>query len=65
MIPRLARLGFASIGVVYMIVGAFAAAAGMGRGGSTGGQELIRDQPFGKVLLGAPRITGCAWRANR
>ena len=56
MIPRLARLGFASIGVVYMLVGAFAAAAGMGLGGSTGAQEnalaFIRDQPFGKVALG-------------
>lgn len=58
MIPRLARLGYASIGVVYMIVGAFAAAAGLGRGGSSSpGHEdafaLILRQPFGKVALGA------------
>jgi hypothetical protein len=56
MISRLARLGFASIGVVYMLVGGFAAAAGLGRGGSTGGHAnafaFILEQPFGKVILG-------------
>jgi hypothetical protein len=55
MIERLARLGYASIGVVYMIVGGFAVAAGLGRRGSTGGHgdafALIRDQPFGRMLL--------------
>ncbi|MFL6246801.1 MAG: DUF1206 domain-containing protein [Thermoanaerobaculia bacterium] len=55
MIERLARLGYASIGIVYMIVGGFAVAAGLGRRGSTGSQKdafaLIRDQPFGRVLL--------------
>lgn len=55
MIERLARLGYASIGIVYMIVGGFAVAAGLGRRGSTGGHKdafaLIRDQPFGRVLL--------------
>ncbi|HEU4889698.1 MAG TPA: DUF1206 domain-containing protein [Thermoanaerobaculia bacterium] len=55
MIERLARLGYASIGIVYMIVGGFAVAAGLGRRGSTGGHSdafaLIRDQPFGRVLL--------------
>ncbi|HYC60404.1 MAG TPA: DUF1206 domain-containing protein [Thermoanaerobaculia bacterium] len=54
-IERLARLGYASIGVVYMIVGGFAVAAAMGKRGSTGGHEdafaLIRQQPFGRVLL--------------
>lgn len=57
MIERLARLGYASIGIVYMIVGGFAVAAGLGRRGSTGGHKdafaLIRDQPFGRVLLAA------------
>jgi hypothetical protein len=56
MIERLARLGYASIGIVYMIVGAFAVRAGVGRRGSTGGQKdalaLILQQPFGRVLLG-------------
>ena len=55
MIERLARLGYASIGIVYMIVGGFAVATGLGRRGSTGGHKaafaLIRDQPFGRVLL--------------
>jgi len=39
-----------------MIVGGFAAAAGFGKGGRTGGQEtafrFILGQPFGKVALG-------------
>lgn len=55
MIERLARLGYASIGIVYMIVGGFSIAAGLGRRGSTGGHKdafaLIRDQPFGRILL--------------
>ncbi|MDP9192421.1 MAG: DUF1206 domain-containing protein [Acidobacteriota bacterium] len=55
MIERLARLGYASIGIVYMIVGGFAVARGMGQRGSTGGQKdafaLILHQPFGRVLL--------------
>lgn len=57
MIEHLARLGYASIGIVYMIVGGFAVATGVGRRGSTGGHDaaflLIRDQPFGRVLLAA------------
>jgi hypothetical protein len=56
MIERLARLGYASIGIVYMIVGGFAVRAGAGRRGSTGGQQdafaFILQQPFGRVLLG-------------
>jgi hypothetical protein len=55
MIERLARLGYASIGIVYMIVGGFAVAAGLGRRGSTGSHKdafaLIREQPFGRVML--------------
>ena len=55
MIERLARLGYAAIGAVYMIVGGLAAAAGFGKGGSTGGHEtafqLILEQPFGRVAL--------------
>lgn len=56
MIERLARLGYASIGLVYMIVGGFAVRAGAGQRGSTGGQKdafaFILQQPFGRVLLG-------------
>jgi hypothetical protein len=56
MIERLARLGFAAIGVVYMVVGGLAAAAGFGHGGATGGQDtafrFILDKPFGKIALG-------------
>lgn len=56
MIERLARLGYASIGIVYMIVGGLAVAEGLGKRGSTGSHRdalaLIRDQPFGRVLLG-------------
>lgn len=55
MIERLARLGYASIGIVYIIVGLLAAAAGLGLGGSTGGQQnafgFILRQPFGKAAL--------------
>jgi hypothetical protein len=54
-IERLARLGYASIGIVYMIVGGFAVAAGFDRRGSTGSQKdafrFILHQPFGRVLL--------------
>ncbi|HEX6098922.1 MAG TPA: DUF1206 domain-containing protein [Thermoanaerobaculia bacterium] len=56
MIERLARLGYASIGLVYMIVGGLAAMAGLGQGGSTGAQKsaflVILRQPFGRVALG-------------
>lgn len=54
-IERLARLGYASIGIVYMIVGGFAVAAGLGKRGRAGSQSdafaLILHQPFGRVLL--------------
>ena len=56
MIERLARLGYASIGIVYMIVGVLAALAGLGKGGTPRGQEsaflVILRQPFGRVALG-------------
>ncbi|HEV7765207.1 MAG TPA: DUF1206 domain-containing protein [Thermoanaerobaculia bacterium] len=55
MIERLARLGYASIGIVYMIVGGFAVAAALGQRGATGSQKdafaFILRQPFGRVLL--------------
>lgn len=54
-IERLARLGYTSIGIVYMIVGGFAIAAGLGGRGKAGSQSdafaLILRQPFGRALL--------------
>jgi len=54
-IERLARLGYASIGTVYVVVGLLAAAAGLGQGGKRGDQndalQFILEQPFGRVLL--------------
>jgi hypothetical protein len=53
-IERLARLGYASVGIVYMIVGGFTVAAGLGKRGTPSHADalaLIREQPFGKVLL--------------
>jgi len=55
MIERLARLGYVSIGIVYVIAGLLAAAAGAGAGGSTRGQQgafaFILRQPYGRVVL--------------
>lgn len=53
-IERLARLGYTSVGIVYMIVGGFAVAAGLGKRGApshTDALALIREQPFGRTLL--------------
>ena len=54
-IERLARLGFASIGTVYVLIGFFAALAGLGKGGGTGGHagalEYLLEKPFGKPIL--------------
>lgn len=62
-IERLARLGFASVGVVYTIIGFLAAAAGLGKGGQTTSHEgaiaYLLEKPFGKPLL-AVMILGLA-----
>jgi hypothetical protein len=54
-LERLARFGYVSIGVVYLIAGALAAAAGLGQGGGTDGQDgavtFILGQPFGRTAL--------------
>ena len=49
------RIGYATKGVVYMIVGGLAVAAAWGAGGSTTGSKgaisEIGSQPYGQVLL--------------
>lgn len=69
MVERLARLGYAAIGVVYIVAGLLAAASGLGAGGSTRGQkgafDFIRHQPFGRAILAviAAGLLGYAlWR---
>jgi hypothetical protein len=53
---RLARFGYATKGVVYMVVGALATLAAIGMGGETtdlhGALQAIEMQPFGKITLG-------------
>jgi hypothetical protein len=55
-VQRLARLGYAAKGVVYMIIGYIAADAAFSPAenveGSSGALDTILRQPFGKVLLG-------------
>lgn len=69
MIERLARIGYASIGVVYMLVGGLTLAAALGRRSSAAGHDdafaFILDQPFGKaalVLVAAGLIGYVLWR---
>jgi hypothetical protein len=56
-IARLARLGFAAKGVVYILVGLLTAKAAAGSGeratGSKGAMERILAQPFGEMALAA------------
>ena len=53
---RLARLGYATEGAVYALIGVLAAGAAFGPGGRATGQrgafELVAESPFGSVLLG-------------
>ncbi|HEX8142630.1 MAG TPA: DUF1206 domain-containing protein [Pyrinomonadaceae bacterium] len=55
-IERIARFGYATKGVVYMVVGALATLAAIGMGGETtdtrGALQAIEEQPFGKFALG-------------
>jgi hypothetical protein len=59
-IERLARAGYASKGMVYLIIGFLALAAGVGKGGATGDQHTafhwILEKPFGRTLLAALSI---------
>jgi len=54
-IERLARVGYATKGVVYALIGGLAIKAAIGSGGSVGGGrnavQEIGTQPFGQVLL--------------
>jgi hypothetical protein len=54
-VERLARLGYASVGVVYAVMGVLAMAAGLGQRRSSTDQHdvlmTILEQPFGHVLL--------------
>lgn len=54
-IERLARLGYGSVGVVYTIIGLFAAAAGLGTGGRIADRSdavtFIFRQPLGRYIL--------------
>ena len=56
----LARLGYATIGVVYVMIGTLATQAALGTGGAiedTRGVLLtIARQPFGRLLLGATAL---------
>ncbi|MBC8075328.1 MAG: DUF1206 domain-containing protein [Chloroflexales bacterium] len=55
-VERLARLGYATKGVVYAVVGLLAAQAAFGLGGQVTDQEgalqAVVNQPFGQLLLG-------------
>ena len=69
MIERLARLGYASIGVVSLIVGGLAIAAARGKGGGTGGHHeafaFLLDKPFGRpalVVIIAGLVGYALWR---
>src|SRR5215212_11655 len=53
---RLARLGYATEGAVYALIGLLAAGAAFGTGGRATGQhgalEVVAGSPFGGILLG-------------
>lgn len=68
-ITLFARMGYASRGIVYLLVGGLAALAAFGQGGQTEGSrgalERVLSAPFGKILLGiiAIGLVGYAmWR---
>ncbi|NVF14720.1 DUF1206 domain-containing protein [Vreelandella maris] len=68
-ITLFARMGYASRGIVYVLVGGLAALAAFGQGGQTEGSrgalERVLIAPFGKILLGviAVGLVGYAmWR---
>lgn len=69
MLERLARLGYASKALIYLIVGGLAGAAALGAGGrvtdSSGALRTILSQPFGPfvlLVLGVGLIGYATWR---
>lgn len=69
MLERLARLGYASKALIYVIVGGLAAAASLGAGGrvtdTSGALRTILSQPFGAfalVVLGVGLLGYATWR---
>ncbi len=54
-VERLARVGYAAIGIVYGVAGALTAAAGLGAGGRTADKRdaivFVRHLPAGKAIL--------------
>lgn len=59
-VERVARVGYATKGIVYILIGVLTALAALGAGGHTtdtrGAFYEIYSQPFGQVLLGAVAI---------
>src|SRR5688572_22248245 len=59
-VAPLARVGHATKGVVYFLMGGLAVLAVLGRGGKVQGEEgavrTIGEQPFGRVLLMAAAV---------
>ena len=59
-VETLARLGYATLGVVYLIIGGLATQAALGIGGATedpqGALDTIARQPFGRLLLGVTAV---------
>lgn len=55
-VERIARFGYATKGAVYIVVGALATMTAAGLGGETtdtrGALQTIKEQPFGKFVLG-------------
>src|ERR1043165_2654910 len=68
-IEKTARVGYATKGLVYALIGALAAAAAFRAGGETtdthGALEAVLRQPFGTVLtglVGAGLVAYAGWR---
>jgi hypothetical protein len=59
-VATLARLGYATIGVVYLLIGVLATQAALGTGGAIedprGVLATIVQQPFGRLLLGVTAV---------
>ena len=57
---RLARCGFATRGVIYLLIGVLAGKAAIGAGGkttdNTGALATLYQQPFGRFLVGIVAI---------